>query len=47
LLAGGLSARYVIRQGTFTGPQGNGRDAPMAVVRRFGATELGRQRVIR
>jgi hypothetical protein len=28
LLAGGLSARYVIRQGTFAGTQSNGQDAP-------------------
>ena len=28
-----LSARYVIRQETFAGTHGNGRDAPKAVVR--------------
>ena len=32
----GLSARYVIRQETLAGARGNGRDAPVAVVR--GAT---------
>jgi hypothetical protein len=34
-----LSARYVIRQETFAGTHGNGRDAPKTAVRRTSGTD--------
>ena len=36
-----LSARYVIRQETFAGTHGNGRDAPKAVMRRTTGDPVG------
>ena len=36
-----LSARYVIRQETFTGTHGNGRDAPKAVILAVATERVG------
>jgi hypothetical protein len=43
LLPLGCSARYLIRQETFAGTPGNGRDAPEAVATRLSYSEAGRR----